>query len=171
MRLAGCHPRQILVWVRQAGPLMAGIVMLTWLSPLSVTKGTIVVGKGIGGVDLGMSPNQVRRILGTPNRTVHADPYYAPQLEYIYPHELVIFHGEDAVTSVSTTSSFERTVDDIGVGSTRAAVAARVPRIRCDRDPGRPCYVGSRRPGGVLTQFDFSGNGRVSQVFIGLVTD
>ena len=130
---------------------------------------TIVIGQGIGGVFLGMSPTQVRNVLGVPARIVRARPYYAPQLEYVYPQYLVIFEGRRAVTSISTMSSTEKTSTGVGVGSKRAVLQAKVPTIRCNEAGSGSCYLGGFLPGHVITQFDFS-NGRVRQVFIGLVT-
>jgi hypothetical protein len=130
---------------------------------------TIVIGQGIGGVLLGMSPAQVRNALGVPARVVRARPYYAPQLEYLYPQYLVIFEGRRAVTSISTSSSAERTVTGVGVGSTHAVLDSKVANIRCNDARSGSCYLGGFLPGHVITQFDFS-NGRVCQVFIGLVT-
>jgi hypothetical protein len=134
-------------------------------------RNTIVIGKGMGGVYLDMRPQQVLTILGTPTRTVHPRPYYAPQLEYIYPHYLVIFQGRDAVTSISTTSPTQRTLSGIGVGSNHAAVESRIPHIHCDPNPRLRCYVGGVRPGEVVTEFDFAGNCRVSEIFVSLVSD
>jgi hypothetical protein len=136
----------------------------------SAAGATIVIGKGIGGVFLGMSPAQVREVLGAPAGIVHARLYYAPQLEYLYPHYLVIFEGQRAVTSISTTSHGEKTATGVGIGSKRAAVKSRVPHIRCNDGRSGSCYLGRFLTGNVVTQFDFS-NGRVSQVFIGLVTN
>jgi hypothetical protein len=139
------------------------------LSLASAAGATIVIGRGIGGVFLGMSPAQVRSTLGVPARIVRARPYYAPQLEYVYSNYLVIFEGRRAVTSISSISPAEKTATGVGIGSTHAGIKARFPRIQCNGGRSGSCSLGKFLPGHVLTRFDFS-NGRVRQVFIGLVT-
>jgi hypothetical protein len=131
---------------------------------------SIVIGKGIGGVFLGMTTEQVRNVLSGPHATVRPRPYYGPQLEFLYPHYLIIFAGRRTVTSISTTSPAEKTTAGVGIGSTRATVKSKVTHVHCGDHSYGQCLVGDFLPGHVITQFDFS-NGRVSQVSIAIVLE
>jgi len=81
--------------------------------------------------------------------------------------------GETAeLITTSTTSRSERLANDIGIGSTRAAVDRRVPRTRCRVEFGFDhCFIGTFRAGRVVTDFHISKAGRVKRIVVGRVID
>jgi hypothetical protein len=121
---------------------------------------TIVPGKGMSGVALGMTKAQVRARLGAPVGTGGGRWYYA--------RVWVGFRGGRAV-EITTTRSTERTRDGLGVDSTEAALRAAYPGLECSAaTPFRRCRVGSGAPGTRVTDF-MLGRGRVLQVTIALL--
>lgn len=125
-------------------------------SPLyAVASGTgpirIVVGVGIGGVGLGASRANVRRVLGKPRSVVA--PYW------IFGGRLqgrVTVEG-DSVSSVLTQSNRERTDRGIGPGSSLQQLKRAYGNLGCRTARGRlavVCYVLTRR-GSKLIETDF----------------
>jgi hypothetical protein len=150
----------------------------TWaLLPGVPAQARIVPGKGIAGIRLGMSMAAVLQRLGEPSTALQPFPGYS-FWSYTRRHLFVQFVPRDAplspaggVFAVVTRSRRERTRGDLGVGSARTTVRARMPHLRC---PGpnkfgidRGCYV---RKHGVTTSFSFA-HGRVDQVEIGHYRD
>ena len=68
---------------------------------------------------------------------------------------------------IKTNRKVERTRHDIGVGSTRAQVLAKVPGVRCFRTV---CQKGESLPGERITAF-FLYHRRVTSVLVGFVID
>jgi hypothetical protein len=107
-----------------------------------------VIETGIAGVRIGMTPERVRGVLGTPVAIRAQDTATAGSIDltYMYPHELRVDflrgdNGEHTAYTISTTSTFYRTVDDLGVGSTGAAAQRVAPHCVPTSD-GRICTIG-----------------------------
>jgi hypothetical protein len=121
---------------------------------------TIVPGKGMSGVALGMTKAQVRARLGAPVGTGAGRWYYA--------RVWVGFRGSRAV-EITTTRSTERTRGGLGVDSSESAIRAAYPGLSCSAaTPFRRCRLGSGAPGSRVTDF-MVGRGRVLQVTIALL--
>jgi hypothetical protein len=130
-----------------------------------------VVQRGIAGVELQMTKSQVRAKLGRPARVRTGTNDFGTFRELVYRRVTVTFQSGSQVTAVRTTSPLERTGGDVGVGSTKAQVKARVHNVTCRNEGGfRHCFVGSFLPGRIVTDFRIR-NARVSSVSIGFVID
>lgn len=154
------------------GRLAAGAALVAILLLPSVAAATIVPQRGMAGVRIGMTQEQVRSTLGDPRRIVRNQNDFGSYTEYRYPDRVrVVFQGDAAVTAVVTTGRRERTSRGIGVGSTEAEVKANVRRVRCETIAAiRSCYVGSYEAGRRVTDFLLR-NGRVVRVTVGIVID
>ena len=132
---------------------------------------TIVIGKGIAGVRLHMSPSAVRAALGTPVRVVHAKNDFGPYTEFRYRGYVVDFQGGGAVTSITTTLAREKTPGGVGVGATWVQVHRKVAHVGCTGSPVLgECHVGNLLPGKIVTDFLFKA-GKVNRVVVGIVLD
>jgi hypothetical protein len=121
---------------------------------------TIVPGKGMSGVALGMTKSQVRARLGGPIGTGGGRWYYA--------RVWVGFRAGRAV-EITTTRSTERTRGGLGVDSPESALRAAYPGLACSAaTPFRRCRLGSGAPGTRVTDF-MLGRGRVLQVTVALL--
>ena len=128
------------------------------------------------GLELGMTRDDVRAQLGSPDRaSIVAHPIIGRTRVWRYGLTRATFDGtaEDArVISLDTTSRRERLANGIGVGSSRAAVARRVPRVRCRVEFGIDhCHIGEFLAGRVVTDFAISSRGRVKRITVGRVID
>jgi hypothetical protein len=148
------------------------VVGIALLAALTVPAGaTIRLQRGIDGVRLGMTRDQVKAVLGNPRGVKPGKNPFGRYTRYRYPKMTIFFQGNRTVTSVYTTSRTQRTPSGIGVGSTRSALKARIRGVRCRQNLGANlCWVGGLRPGKRLTTFYFRGN-RISQIAVGLVLD
>jgi hypothetical protein len=139
--------------------------------PTAVGDGRLVPQRGIAGLRLGMTQAQVKATVGLPRRVQRGRNEIGRYTTYEYRTYKVTFFGGSRVTSFETRSPRERTARGIGVGSTRAQVAARVGGVRCVRELGYAhCYVGRWAPGRTVTDFALR-DGRVSRVTVGYVID
>lgn len=121
---------------------------------------TIVPGKGMSGVALGMSKAQVRARLGAPIGMGLGRWYYA--------RVWIGFRAGRAV-EITTTRSTERTSGGLGVDSSESAIRAAYPGLACAAaTPFRRCRLGSGAPGTRVTDF-MVGRGRVLQVTVALL--
>lgn len=132
-------------------------------------KATIVVQRGIAGVELRMTKGQVRSLLGEPKRIRTGRNLYGPYTQFVYPRVIVEFQRVATVTALRTSSMLERTADGVGVGSPEAQVKARVPHVVCSSWHGhRDCILGKVLPDRTLTIFAIE-RGRVSNIIVGIV--
>jgi hypothetical protein len=147
------------------GASLVALVLAEAASP------AIVIGRGIGGVVLGMGQPAVRAKLGQPLRVVHAKNEFGSYTEFRYPGYVVDFQSNVRVTAVLTTLARERTAAGVGVGSAWSQVRAKVPHARCQGVPGLgDCHVGDLLPGKTVTDFVFR-HGKVDRVVVGIVVD
>jgi hypothetical protein len=132
---------------------------------------SIVLQQGIAGIKLQMTKAQVRAKLGRPVRTVNGRNDFGRYTTLYYPRVTVSFQGSAKVSSMRTTSRFERTAASVGVGSTEATVKAQVLHVACKTEAGsRLCAVGKFLPGHTVTAFALK-HGRVTSVVVGIVLD
>ena len=132
----------------------------------------IQVDQGIAGARLGNTRDDVRTALGRPAAIRRGTNEFGPWLQYRYAGGIrVFFQGRREVTAVTTTGRGDRTARGVGVGSTEARVAARVPGVTCETIAGsRSCHTGDFEPGATITDFAIRG-GRVSRVTVAIVID
>jgi hypothetical protein len=115
----------------------------------------------------------VRVALGNPNRIRHGNNEFGSFTVFRYAGGIrVTFQSGNRVTGVTTTGRGDRTVRNVGVGSTLSAVMNRVPQLaNCIPIPsGRLCQTGAGLPGERLTAF-FLRSGRVTRVVVAFVID
>ena len=137
----------------------------------AVGEGRIVVQQGIAGLRLGMTQAQVKAKVGLPGKVERGRNEIGRYTTYRYRTYAVTFFGGADVTQLDTLSPRERTAAGIGVGSTKAQVAAKVPGVKCLEEYGYDhCYVGTWTPGATISDFSIR-SGRVSRVSIGYVID
>jgi len=84
---------------------------------------------------------------------------------------VVVFQGEERVSSVVTTGLGDRTSNGIGVGSPEADVKAHIPGVKCETlGSARSCHTGRLVSGRKVTDFRIAA-GKVASVFVGQVID
>jgi hypothetical protein len=149
--------------------LAAGLATLV-LAPAA--DALIQVDRGIAGARLGNTRAQVRAALGPPARIRSGRNDFGRFTVFRYHGGITVsFQGRRRVSAVTTTGPGDRTVGGVGVGSTEAAVKARVPGVRCETIAGtRSCHTGRFVAGRRVTDFLLR-NGRVRRVTVGFVLD
>jgi hypothetical protein len=136
-----------------------------------VEAASIVPQIGIRRVRVGMTRTQVRARLGAPGKIVHGRNDFGRYTTYRYGGLVVTFQSDAGASSIATTARADRTIRNVGVGSTDDAVAARVAGARCVTESGfRHCYVGRWLPGRIITDFAIR-RGHVTRVLVGRVLD
>jgi hypothetical protein len=132
----------------------------------------IQVDRGIAGARLNNTKKEVRAALGKPRTVVRGSNEFGKFLEYRFRGGIrVFFQGRRQVTDATTTGLGDRTRRGVGVGSTEAAVVAKVPGVTCDTIAGfRSCHTHQFLPGQRVTDFQIV-NGKVSRVSVGFVID
>ena len=151
--------------------LTFAVCLVAALAFAAHAQATIVVQRGIAGVNLQMTKAQVRATLGRPMRARIGTNDFGTFREMIYRRVTVTFQSGPQVTAVRTTSPLELTARGVGVGSTKAQVKARVRNVTCRNESGfKHCFVGQFLPGRKVTDFRLR-KGRVSSVTIAFVID
>jgi hypothetical protein len=147
------------------------LVLAAALAAPGAARATIVPQHGMRGGAIGMTRQQVEARIGTPRKVTHGTGPFGPWTSYAYSGLVVQFVGNRTATSFTTTARRERTPHGVGVGSTPAAVAAKVRGARCLTESSyRHCYVGRWSAGRVVTDFAVR-RGRVWRVTVGVVID
>jgi hypothetical protein len=118
----------------------------------------------------------VRAARGAPDsNTTQKDAILGHTRTYKYGAVTVVFDGTakaSRVYSVYTKGKGERTGNGIGVGSTRSAVAAKVPGVKCRHESGlNHCIIGALKPGRTITDFLLNGKNVVTGVVVAIVVD
>lgn len=150
---------------------LIGCIAIGALVSVGDASAKIVLQRGMAGIQLGMTKSTVLAKLGNPMHIKNSSNDFGTYTRFDYANLTVLFQGGLRVSALRTTSRSERTAAGIGVGSTVAAVKAKVPKVKCAKEFGfRHCYVGAFKPGRVITDFLVK-NGRVWQVVIGRVLD
>lgn len=138
----------------------------------SAASAQIQVDKGIAGARINNTKAQVHAALGAPTSKKTGQNDFGPFLEERYRGGIVVgYQGAKRVSSVTTTGLGDRTAAGIGVGSTEAAVKAKVPGVKCQTIGGfRSCHTNDFLAGQRITDF-FLKNGKVTRVSVGVVID
>jgi len=138
---------------------------------------TIVPGRGLGGVNLGMTASEVRAALGPPRtitRTRGALGFLVTRLHYDrLTVDLQTLHRVPVVVRILTTTPGEETRSGIGVGSPIAA-AARLPQAHCfnQAPTERYCRIGdAKRPLSRFTLFESTRDRKVTLVEVAFVVN
>jgi hypothetical protein len=150
--------------------LLASTIFIA-LALASSAASTIVVQRGIAGLELRMTKVQVRAKLGTPAKVRTGKNEFGKFTEFVYTRVTVLFQSGSRATAFRTFSRAERTPSGIGVGSPESRVKAKIAGVTCSTESGfRHCYVGKFLPGRVITDFQIR-KGRVTSVVVGFVVD
>jgi hypothetical protein len=152
--------------------LAAAVALLAPLGAPAAAEALIQVDRGIAGARLGNTRAEVRTALGKPAATRSGTNDFGRFVQYRYRGGItIIFQGRSEVSTVSTTGRGDRTARGVGVGSTEAAVKARVRGVRCETIAGfRSCHTGRFTAGEIVTDFLIR-SGKVTRVSIGRVFD
>lgn len=132
--------------------------------PSEMAGARIVVDVGIAGVRLGMTPAQVRQVVGKPNRVSLSK---GRAVDYIYRAsrlKLLVSFGlpSQRVNAISTSSRAQRTANGIHIGSSRDAVRRHLPSLQCTRSR----CEGPLTPAGTETSLTFVGGQGVAQITV-----
>ncbi len=129
--------------------------------------------KGMAGIRLDMTQDQMKAVLGEPASVKQGVNDFGGYTQFVYPRKLTVtFQGNTRITGISTKGRSERTARGIGVGSTENDILAKVTHSRCDTIASvRTCHVGNFLPGRRVTSFLMSRRGHVVSVTIGFVVD
>jgi hypothetical protein len=147
--------------------------LLATLAAAPAAQAVVQIDRGIAGVRLDNSRQEVRAALGKPSRIVTGSNEFGPYTQFRYRRAKIVvtFQGNAGVTNVSTTGLGDRTARGVGVGSTEQAVKNRVGGITCETSDGvRLCRTKAGLPGQRLTDF-FIKSGKVSRINVGIVID
>ena len=156
---------------RALTPVIATALLAPVGAP-AAAEALIQVDRGIAGARLGNSRAEVRAALGAPESSRSGANDFGRFLQWRFRGGITVhFQDRREVTSVSTTGRGDRTRRGVGVGSTEAAVRARVRGIRCETVAGfRSCHTGRFTAGEIITDFLLRG-GTVRRITVGRVLD
>jgi hypothetical protein len=120
---------------------------------------TIKPGRGMSGIELGMTARQVQAKLGRPVGKGNWKWYYA---------RVTVTFRNRRVVELMTTRSAERFANGLGVDSSEAEVRATFPRVQCGPMPPfyRLCRLGSGAPKSRVTEFILGTTRRVIYVMV-----
>jgi hypothetical protein len=121
----------------------------------------IVVGQGIDGVNIGATPSQVKKDLGKPIRSSHAQGETI--FNYASPLYMTTVFSRGHLNGLLTSSKQFKTSKGIGIGSSPEAVKSAYPQADCTpgAGPGGPqslaCIIKSKHGSGTVeTAFEFT---------------
>jgi hypothetical protein len=148
------------------------LFLASLLLPAGTASALIQIDRGIAGARIGASRADVRAALGKPSKIASGTNDFGRFVRYTYAGGIrVTFQGRTKVTAVETTGLGDRTTRGVGVGSTEAAVKARVRGVRCETFASlRSCHTGQLLPGRRITDFRIVA-GKVDRIVVGLVID
>lgn len=141
----------------------------------------LVVDSSMAGVELQMTKDEVRDVLGSPTESRGDDDDFGRVRRWYFKGPKAHFYfrpgvgGEPVVTAMLTRRGFVRGPSNSGVGTPESALRERIDELTCEtfRAPGfrqRSCYTGGFNPGEIVTDFRLRGD-RVDSVRLGLVID
>ena len=161
----------MLPYIGSVRAALVGSIVLVALALVSPAAATIIVQRGIAGLELRMTKTQVRAKLGSPAKIRTGKNDFGKYTEFVYPRVTVLFQSGSRATAFRTFSRAERTPAGVGVGSPESQVKAKVARVTCSTESGvRHCYVGKFLPGRRITDFQIR-KGRVTSIVVGFVVD
>ncbi|HEX8854991.1 MAG TPA: hypothetical protein VF752_05270 [Thermoleophilaceae bacterium] len=152
---------------------ISALLGLALLLAAAAPAGALIhVQKGIAGVRIGMTQQQMKDVLGKPRSAKQGSNDFGPYTQFIYPGRIAVtFQGNRRVTGIYTSGTKERTADGVGVGSSERLVKRKVEDVVCETiGSAETCHVGNFDPGHRVTVFLFKDD-RVKRVTIGLVLD
>jgi hypothetical protein len=137
--------------------LAAGFMVVLTLAGGTPASARVVMGQGIAGVQLGMTTEQVARVLGA-QRGQRCGRGCVNWKYPTLPLYGVVGFKDGQVSGMWTASPRQKTSKGIGVGSSEAAIKRAYPSARCETGPYGPesriCTVFGRYRGRrVLTHF------------------
>jgi hypothetical protein len=146
--------------------------LLLALSVPAAAQAMVQIDRGIAGARLGNTRAEVRTALGKPRRVITGSNDFGPFLTFRYRGGLTVnFQGRRRVSSVSTSGRGDRTAAGVGVGSSEAAVKAKVKGVKCETIAGsRSCHTNDFTAGQRVTDFIIEG-GKVTRISVGRVLD
>jgi hypothetical protein len=159
--------------IKRLSTLTAATAALT-LGIAASAPASIVVGKSIGGLKLGMTQTQAKNLLqATPTVKHYTNEIAGASTDLTWQGITATFAGNANITNVETTLPTERTSTGVGVGSTLAKVHAGLSGEICEGAAGTTlCRIGALTAGQRVTTFRIKNStGRVFQVGVGFVID
>jgi hypothetical protein len=146
--------------------------LLAALAAPSAASAMVQIDRGIAGARLGNTRAEVRAALGKPSKVITGSNDFGPFTTFRYRGRLLVnFQGSKRVSSVSTSGRGDRTAAGAGVGSSEAAVKAKVKGVKCETIAGsRSCHTNDFTVGQRVTDFIITG-GKVTRISVGRVLD